>query len=194
MKSLNKNKLAMFDLDGTLFDTKNINYNAYLYALTNVGLDVKIFNYDYYCKFCNGNNYKVFIPILYNDITETQLQQIHSIKQFVYKNYIQYGRINSSLFSLIYSIKNSYIISLVTMASRVNAMEILEYFNVVDIFDYIVTQEDIKIKKPAPDCFLDMLSVVGLDKKDAIIFEDSKIGLTAAKESGISYVQIHGYN
>ena len=24
-----KNKLAIFDLDGTLFDTKDVNYNAY---------------------------------------------------------------------------------------------------------------------------------------------------------------------
>ena len=28
-----KNKLAIFDLDGTLFDTKDVNYNAYKNAI-----------------------------------------------------------------------------------------------------------------------------------------------------------------
>ena len=29
-----KNKLAIFDLDGTLFDTKDVNYNAYQNAVS----------------------------------------------------------------------------------------------------------------------------------------------------------------
>ena len=28
-----KNRLAIFDLDGTLFDTRKVNYQAYKYAL-----------------------------------------------------------------------------------------------------------------------------------------------------------------
>ena len=35
-----KNKLAIFDLDGTLFDTKDVNYNAYQNAIKMVEIDI----------------------------------------------------------------------------------------------------------------------------------------------------------
>ena len=44
-----KNKLAIFDLDGTLFDTKDVNYNAYQAAIKMTGIDANI-NYNDYCN------------------------------------------------------------------------------------------------------------------------------------------------
>lgn len=43
-----KNKLAIFDMDGTLFDTKDVNYRAYKFAIEQCGFCINhkvIFDY-----------------------------------------------------------------------------------------------------------------------------------------------------
>ena len=51
-------KLAIFDMDGTLYNTNDVNYFAYKEGLNTFGVDL---DYDYYCNYCNGRHYKVFI-------------------------------------------------------------------------------------------------------------------------------------
>lgn len=50
-------KLIIVDLDGTLFDTKDVNYHAYKEAIAPYGYDM---DYKYYCEFCNGRHYLDF--------------------------------------------------------------------------------------------------------------------------------------
>mgnify|MGYP004539847273 CR=1 FL=1 len=50
-------KLIIVDLDGTLFDTKDVNYYAYKEAIVPYGYDI---DYKYYRKFCNGRHYLDF--------------------------------------------------------------------------------------------------------------------------------------
>ena len=188
-----RTKLAIFDLDGTLFDTKNVNFNAYCRALEECGLRTDI-DYGYYCAFCNGNNYKVFLPQLVPGITENKMQEVHRAKKDLYKKYLYLARKNEHLFCMIDHMKTVYQIALVTTASRANAEDILDEFEVEDKFDFLITQEDVTDTKPAPECFLKAVERAGVQKEDAIIFEDSETGLEAAKLSGVNYMKVYGYN
>lgn len=53
-----KDKLAIFDLDGTLFDTSRVNYLAYKNALNKFDFDI---DYTYYKNFCEGKHYCEFL-------------------------------------------------------------------------------------------------------------------------------------
>lgn len=188
-----KNKLAIFDMDGTLFDTKDVNYHAYMCAIEECGLKVDI-DYIFYCEYCNGNNYKNFLPLLVPQISEEEMEKIHNYKKQVYPRYLKYARKNELLFSIIQNMQNNFKIALVTTASRKNTEDILNTFNEKSRFDLILTQEDVIRTKPDPEGFLLALEKTNIRKKDAIIFEDSETGIAAAKASGISYVQVYGYN
>lgn len=190
---MKKKKLAIFDLDGTLFDTKNVNFNAYSKALERCGFQEKI-DYRYYCDFCNGNNYRTFLPQIVKAISEKEMKAVHDEKKIQYKNFIGLARKNEHLFSIIDLINGEYAIALVTTASRDNTMDILCQFDVVKKFDYIVTQEDVTLTKPNPECFERAVQLAGVDRENAIIFEDSETGVKAAEASGINYVKVYGYN
>jgi HAD hydrolase, family IA, variant 3 len=41
--------------------------------------------------------------------------------------------------------------------------------------------------KPAPDCFLEAMRREGCTPRETLIFEDSAIGIEAARRSGASY-------
>ncbi len=189
-----KTKLAIFDLDGTLFDTKEVNFNAYNQAIIDSGLKNVRFDYKYYCEFCNGNNYKVFLPKIIKNITDEQLNNIHERKKLYYTKYLSKARKNESLFSIIESIKERYYIVLSTVASRKNSYDILEAFDVLEKFDLIITKEDVKNTKPSPECFLKAMDYFKITSDDTIIFEDSKTGLEAASKSKANVVKVLGFN
>ena len=75
-------KLAIFDLDGTLYNTNDVNYYSYKKALNEHNYDIE---YDYFCDFCNGRNYKVFIPDLV-DNKEDVIEDVHNKKRSIIQN------------------------------------------------------------------------------------------------------------
>jgi beta-phosphoglucomutase len=183
-------KLIMVDLDGTLFDTRRTNYLAYKEAISKYGFKI---DYKYYCNYCNGKHYTDFLPqITTND--QKKLEEIHKRKKLVYKSYLHEARINQPLVDLLKSLKNTYKIALVTTASKINANEILNRFGIIDIFDLILTQEDIIKNKPAPDGYLKAMNFFNVTPEDCIIFEDSNIGIEAAQASGSECLVVKGYN
>lgn len=188
-----RKKLAIFDMDGTLFDTKNVNYTAYNKALELCGFNVDI-SYKFYCEFCSGNSYKTFLPQVVKGVTMDEMQVIHKKKKQLYAEYLNMARMNENLFAMIDVIRIEYIIALVTTASRKNVDDILNKFNVADRFDFLITQEDVERMKPDPECFIKAIKKAGVGKKDTIIFEDSEAGLRAAELSGAQYVKVYGYN
>ena len=183
----------IFDLDGTLFDTKGTNYRAYMQAIHDCGFEV-IMDYAFYCSFCNGNYYKDFLPRIITDVTEREMEYIHERKKRLYKEYLFLTQKNDHLFTFMRLLHSEYMISLVTTASRKNVNEILDFFCEKEEFDFIISQEDVEHKKPSPECFIKAMDIAGVNKKNTIIFEDSEAGLQAAKESGANYVKVYGYS
>ena len=188
-----KNKLAIFDLDGTLFDTKNVNYNAYKNAVKIAGIDVNIDYYNF-CNLYNGKNYKDFLPKIIPNISEEQMKIIHNLKKSIYIKYLDKAKKNNLLFLMIQEIKKTFYISIVTNASKKNVEDILEKFAVKDLFDLLITQEDVETPKPSAEGFLKAMNYFNISKKDTIIFEDSEIGIQAAIQSGVDYLKVYGYN
>lgn len=186
-------KLAVFDLDGTLFDTKDVNFSAYSKALEELGYKERI-DYKYYCDYCNGTSYKDFIPKILGTVSEDSLEAIHRRKMDLYPSFLGKARMNEGLFSLIRAIKGEYTVALATTASRKNVFDILDCFSVRDCFDILVTKEDVARVKPDPECFLRAMEKAGVSREDTLIFEDSETGLLAAKASGADYLRVYGYS
>lgn len=185
----NKNKLTLFDLDGTLFDTKDVNFYSYKEALEEYGLTI---DYEYYCKYCNGKKYNTFLPIIcgFND---ERINKIHASKKKLYSKYLAKARINNELFNLIKQIKNDTYIGLVTTASKKNTMDILSFFKVKSLFDLIITQEEVTKPKPDPEGFIKAIEHFGIDRNNVVIYEDSTEGVEAARKCTDHVVVVTGY-
>lgn len=183
-------KLMMIDLDGTLFDTKEINYRAYKEAIEPYGFTIA---YEYYCEFCNGRHYKDFLPQITTD-DEAILLDMHKRKKEAYSKYLRYARINQMLVELIKSRDDDCKAVLVTTASKKNTFEILNEFGIVDIFDLILTHEDIAKSKPDPEGFLKAMEKYSVEPKDCMIFEDSSVGIEAAEKTGATLFVVKGFN
>ena len=186
---LKKNKLAMVDLDGTLVFTLDANFLAYKTALTERGFDL---DRDSYVRHCDGHSYRDFLPALTGG-DSAAAEAVHARKSELYVQCLKSARVNGPLVDILRAIKGEYYIALVTTASRVNADGILRHFGLAALFDAVVTQEDVRISKPDPGCYNDVIARFGVPRENCIIFEDSSSGIAAALASGcITYAVKHG--
>ena len=200
-----KEKLVMFDMDGTLYDTVGSNYYAYKEALEQCGYTL---DREFFANVCFGHNYKTFVPLIIKDnlkgeytgqeldaqvkerVTEELLEKVHEVKKDVYKKYFDEIRVNEGLINLIKRIKYNTNVALVTTASKKNVYDILEHFHHIDLFDYIFTQEDVKEQKPDPTCYIVAMEHFGVKPEESYIYEDSEVGLEAAYKSGANVIKV----
>ena len=183
-------KLIIVDLDGTLFDTKDINFHAYKEAVEQYGFRI---DYDYYCHFCNGKHYMEFLPQITTQ-DEDILEAMHAHKKKAYKKYISLAVPNHTLIDLLSNMHGVYKTAIVTTASKENCYDLLKTFNLTDLFDLILTHDDISASKPDPEGFLKAMNYFEAQPDETVIFEDSEVGLEAAKRSGAHYYKTFGYN
>lgn len=185
---MKKNKLILCDLDGTLFDTLEVNYYSYKESLNIFNYDIE---YDFFLEKCYGKYYKDFLSKLNFNIEE--MEKIHGIKKELYSKYLKYAKINKNLFDMLEVMKNFYHIALVTTASQKNSEEILRYFKKRDLFELIISAEDVKNKKPDSEGFVKAMNYFNITPKDTIIFEDSNSGIEAAIKSGANILKVEKF-
>ncbi|MBQ7896469.1 MAG: HAD family phosphatase [Oscillospiraceae bacterium] len=177
---MKKNKLAMVDLDDTLIFTLIPNHLAYQAALREQGFDL---SREEYASFCNGHSYKDFLPRIMGE-NHPAIETVHDRKTELYAECLKSAEVNQRLVDILRAIKPQYHIALVTTASRTNVERILSHFGLSDIFDALVTREDVVKSKPDPSCYLLAMERFGAEKENCIIFEDSPSGIKAALASG----------
>ena len=183
-----KTKLALFDLDGTLYDTRKVNYCAYKKALERFGCTL---DYDFFGQHCNGKHYTTFLPRIVKNID--YMEEVHNLKKSFYHEFLSEAVENRNLFSLIQCIRQNYHIGLVTTASKKNSEELLRYYNRLSEFDLFICQEDVEKKKPDPEGFLKAMDYYGISGEHTIIFEDSDTGVEAARKSGATVFVVKGF-
>ncbi len=181
-----KDKLAIFDMDGTLIDTCMVNFRSYSKALSEEGIDI---TYEYFEKNCFGKGYKDYLPPLIGDDRE-MLERIHKRKIVLYKEFIGEARLNPVLIDFIRGMKEVYHMALVTTASRDNVLDELKHFGIEKDFDLILAGEDIHKHKPDPEGFIMAMERFGIPPEKTVIFEDSAVGIEAAKRSGAAVMKV----
>lgn len=189
LKMDNRKKLAVFDLDGTLFDTTDVNYCSYREAASECGYDIA---YEEFVKVFVGKNYKEFLPIFGVEKPEIQ-EKIHEIKKEKYAGFLGKARKNEHLFSMMECMKQEYILAVATTASRQNTCDILNCFGVLELFDFLITQENVVKLKPDPECYFMAMKKAAVEAKKTIIFEDSAVGLNAAMSTGAFVLKVEKF-
>ena len=66
----------------------------------------------------------------------------------------------------------------------------MDAVGITEIFETIVTQDDVKNSKPSPDIFLLAAEKMGVDPRKCLVFEDSKLGIEAANNAGMRSVLV----
>ncbi len=183
-----KLKLAIFDMDGLMFDTERrycddaellfgrlgipIDMQA-LYDVigTALPIDMKRFN-----QSCHSDE----------EVHRLMSQATADAVDDMCQNGVP---VKKGLCELLQALSAAGVrLAVATSTERSRAKRLLRAAGVLDYFDFVITSADVSHGKPAPDIFLHACQLGHAAPEEAIIFEDSVNGGRAAKAAGISYI------
>lgn len=180
-------KAIISDFDGTLVDTFEANYAAYNEAFASQGLELTADRY----RECFGLRFPEFMDAM-GIHDEATAAQIRKIKGEVYPHHFDKLRPNTALIEFIRSCRNQGIHTAVASTARgKNLMNALNYIGATDAFDYILAGEDVQHGKPDPEIYNRVLAHFGVQPSEALVFEDSPVGMQAAEAAGINYINVN---
>ncbi|MDR2341404.1 MAG: HAD family phosphatase [Puniceicoccales bacterium] len=173
----------IFDCDGTIADTMGIYYRAWNRAVAECGGQVPI-GWEAF-RASGGRCLRETIGE-YNRATNSNLDPgvlMPAMEKYVREILPQFKPI-IPVVQLIRREKNRPM-AVASSGKRENVEFVLDKIGIRSFFKAVVTQEDVKHAKPAPDLFLKAAELLGMNPKQCIVFEDSPLGEEAAKAIGM---------
>ena len=187
-----KNRGALFDLDGVLVGTDKLHYQAWkrMADEENIPFDEETNH------LLRGVSRMQSLEIILRTAGRTGNRE-EKESMIATKNEYFCELINtlkpSDLFhgakELITELRNNGWKTALCSSSK-NAKAICSRLNITSLFDVFVDGTDIKYTKPHPEIFLKSAKILGLYPGDCIVFEDAQSGIDAAKIIGAAAVGI----
>lgn len=86
---------------------------------------------------------------------------------------------------IVASFEKGYQLAVASSSPKREILRTVEHLDVADYFKQLVSGEEVKHSKPAPDIFLRAADLLGLEPSECLVIEDSKNGSLAAKAAGM---------
>ena len=177
-----------WDLDGTIANTElEAHLPAFNNAFDELGLN---WNWDTnrYIKLLkiNGGKNRIAFYAKTNNVSlsEDLIIKIHEKKQFHYLESIKKNSVKfkTGVFRLINELHRKKVRQFIVTSSSRNQVDLLiEYlFNGFNPFEFVISSEDVELKKPNPLPYLKAIKLSGIKRKNSIVFEDSNPGLKSS--------------
>ncbi|MBS1266319.1 MAG: Phosphoglycolate phosphatase [Candidatus Woesearchaeota archaeon] len=172
-------KAVIFDRDGVLIDSESLNVKSAEYAFSQLGI-VLTENDKMQVVGRHPNDFKKNFISKY----DFSWERFYKIKSENY--YDQYPKVNvfSKTLEFLRKIKSRYKLGLTTSGSIRGTNILIQRLKLKNTFDVIVTFEDCKNRKPAPDPYLITTQKLNLKPEECLVIEDTRVGVESAKSAG----------
>jgi len=184
---MNKNKIILFDLDGTLIDSTDAIVSTFKHSF-------KELNFDF---IGNDENIKSLIgyplDIMYKELGVEESK----VWDFVdaYKNRYRIISKEQTLllenaYEAVYEASLFARVSVVTTKTRMYTMPLLEHFNIEQFFEIVTGRENVQNPKPHPEPILITLEQMNYNEnKDSVwMIGDTKLDLIAASDANVNSI------
>ncbi|MBE6181238.1 MAG: HAD family phosphatase [Rikenellaceae bacterium] len=191
-------RLILLDFDGTLADTRKANTQAYVATLRKAGYTLSEEEYEarYFGMRCDE-----FLQDLgINDPIKREHIRLRKIA--CYPDFFNSVRINQPLWDFCCQFRaQGGRVWIVSTGSRANIEHVMCHLGIGGPdtptescpngrVDGILSGTDVMHSKPAPDCFIEAMRRENCTPQETLIFEDSAIGIEAARRSGAAYFKV----
>lgn len=178
-------KVALFDLDGTLFDTEG------QYSIFWGGVGQKYNLGDDFADRIKGST----LERILNYFPSDELKKEITAGIDAYEETMKYEFFPGAL-EFLQDLRSKGIKCAVVTSSNQTKMNSVkkQMPEFASLFDKILTSEDFGRSKPAPDCYLLGAKVFDAELDECVVFEDAFNGLKAGMDSGIFTIGLSTYN
>ena len=182
-------KAVIFDFDGLILDTETAWYDAYKKVLK------EQFQFDLpleeFVK-CVGSNDTVLSSYLIQAIgNHLEIDDIKKRTGALHEQVMKEAKSCEGVATYLADARAAGLkIALTTSSTLGWVTNHLTNLNLLSYFDHLITKEDVKHVKPAPDLYLKTIEMLDIEPHEAVVFEDSLNGLQAALKAKLPTVII----
>jgi phosphoglycolate phosphatase len=185
-------EFVIFDLDGTLCDSSLVIAGAVNHVREALGLEPM----DSETIIKNINNTSINpSKFFYNSDT---ISPVHSnlFLEFYHANQDRLMRLYDGVEELLRELKTrGYLLAVATNAYRAVTLKSLKSLGVYELFDEVISADDVKEPKPSPEMLLTLLKKRDIPKEKALFIGDGERDMLSAKRAGIDFILINwGFN
>lgn len=181
---------VVFDMDGVMIDSEPMQFAAYSFALTPLGVSLKK---EDFIRWCVGRkSYENFTFLRdYFGLTES-VESLLAAKDTAYQS-ILCANLHPmpGLFALLDYLSEARSLLAVASSSRLHDIEIvLRGLGISHRFHVVVSGQEVAHGKPAPDIFLEAAHRLEVAAADCAVLEDTQAGVEAAVHAGMFCIAI----
>jgi HAD superfamily hydrolase (TIGR01509 family) len=185
-------KAIIFDLDGVLVASRQLHYETFAAALRQHKA-IELSWRDHETEYDGlSTRKKLTLMVDRGLIGEADVDPIFDLKQKLTQerlgDFVQPSAQKRELLEELRS--RGFRIACASNAIRWSLDESLRLLGVRDLFEVILSNEDVSAPKPSPEIYLKTMAVLGVGPKNTLIVEDSPHGLAAARGSGAHVLQV----
>tara|TARA_Y100000589_G_C27184205_1_gene642029 strand:+ start:1841 stop:2467 length:627 start_codon:yes stop_codon:yes gene_type:complete len=184
-------KAVLFDMDGVLVDARDWHYKALNDALRNFGVEINEYDHE---EVFDGLPTKAKLRMLTKQgkLPVGLHEIIGKLKQKRTRTLIEINCKPIYEIELIFQKLKAggYKIGLCSNSIKDTIIRMMELSNLLDYFDIILSNEDVKNSKPDPEIYLKAMSSLNVSPNQTLIVEDNENGIKAAKASGGNLLKV----
>lgn len=187
---MSKIKLVIFDMDGLIFNTEEIAYEAMTETIRAFDREFPIELYKKVIGFGKDSTEKVLQDYFGDDFPVGRLFQNFKVvfNDLIAEKGIEIKPGVDVLLDFLDA--NDFKKCIASSSSIATIEKYLQLANLTNRFDFYVSGEEVAHGKPAPDIFIEACNRAGETRNNTIVLEDSYNGLLAANRANIDCIMI----
>ena len=176
-----KYSVLFFDMDGTIVKSDIANSLAYKKAIVEVFGEWPIVN-----ELSNWRITRDTLRTIIPSLKMNDFDKIVELKESYYEQFLCELQLNNDILDIINKYQGLKLLVLVTNSSKKRAMAILEFYDLIDKFDFLVFQNN--LDSLWENKYLKALAVALVDPEKVVCFDDDDIEIAKAQDAGIKAI------
>jgi beta-phosphoglucomutase family hydrolase len=177
----------VFDCDGTIADTMPLHYQAWVAALNEHRVE---FPEALFYELAGMPTANIIALLNERHGHNMPVQETADYKESLYQQLIPQVIPIEPVVALVRQFAGKLPMAVATGATQAICRKTLSALGLLDHFCALVTSDDVKHGKPAPDIFLEAAKRIGVSPENCYAFEDGELGLIAARAAGMVAIDI----
>lgn len=187
-------KAVIFDMDGVIIDSEPLHFETDTRIMRDLGIEITSEDLNRYVGLTNR---AMWIDLKERYGLKESIDELIKI-QSAYKNEavkrFDKGPI-PGVRELLAELKSDNIKTAIASSSPVDFIDIVvDKLEIGNYFDAIVSGEEVKHGKPAPDIFLKAAEALGVEPDECVVIEDSTHGVAAASAARMKCIGFRNLN
>ena len=183
-------KAFIFDMDGTLVDNMGVHTQIWVEFMQTFGIAID--PVEFTNRTLGKVNPEIFRHYIDPNMPDERIEELSAYKERLYRErYLPDLKGVAGLHEFLGACQSRGIPMAVATSARIeNVTYVLEGIAVKPYFAAVVSAEDITNGKPDPEIFLTAAGRLGVDPAACLVFEDSPLGIEAARRAGMHAVAL----